>query len=147
MARARGWRLPASAIHVARPTKWGNPFSVDWYLKHHFDAAMAVRLYEAMVKGLLSVDYNRCVFVGVHRLVFPREVVMQIVADRQIWLVNVGVPPAVSPVEIVQQKLHGADLACWCPLCEKHADGLPLGVSCLSCATCHADVLLKVANA
>ena len=25
--RATGWRMPADAIYVGRPTKWGNPFS------------------------------------------------------------------------------------------------------------------------
>lgn len=24
--RTRGWRMPAGAIYVGRPTKWGNPF-------------------------------------------------------------------------------------------------------------------------
>jgi len=26
--RARGWRMPAGAVYVGRPTKWGNPFQV-----------------------------------------------------------------------------------------------------------------------
>ena len=42
--------------------------------------------------------------------------------------------------------LRGHDLACWCPLCEDHADGLPLGVECAKCQPCHADVLLELAN-
>ena len=44
------------------------------------------------------------------------------------------------------QVLRGHDLACWCPLCEDHADGLPLGVECATCPPCHADVLLELAN-
>lgn len=28
LSRARGWRLPADAVNVARPGKWGNPFVV-----------------------------------------------------------------------------------------------------------------------
>lgn len=43
--------------------------------------------------------------------------------------------------------LRGHDLACWCPLCPTHADGLPLDVACPDCALCHADVLLELANA
>lgn len=43
--------------------------------------------------------------------------------------------------------LQGRDLACWCPLCDAHRDGLPLGVVCSDCAPCHADVLLELANA
>ena len=42
--------------------------------------------------------------------------------------------------------LRGHDLACWCPLCDAHRDGLPLGVTCADCAPCHADVLLELAN-
>ena len=26
--RAKGWRMPAGAVYVGRPTKWGNPFNV-----------------------------------------------------------------------------------------------------------------------
>lgn len=26
LSRRKGWRLPAGAIVVARPTRWGNPF-------------------------------------------------------------------------------------------------------------------------
>ena len=42
--------------------------------------------------------------------------------------------------------LRGHDLACWCGLCDAHAAGLPLGVKCDTCAPCHADVLLELAN-
>lgn len=24
--RAKGWRMPPSAVYVGRPTRWGNPF-------------------------------------------------------------------------------------------------------------------------
>ena len=26
--RTKGWRMPAGAVYVGRPTKWGNPY--DW---------------------------------------------------------------------------------------------------------------------
>jgi hypothetical protein len=42
--------------------------------------------------------------------------------------------------------LRGLDLSCWCPLCDAHRDGLPLGVVCPDCAPCHADVLLELAS-
>jgi hypothetical protein len=42
--------------------------------------------------------------------------------------------------------LRGKDLACWCPLCEKHKDGKPLNEVCNDCPPCHADVLLEIAN-
>lgn len=44
------------------------------------------------------------------------------------------------------EELRGKDLACWCGLCEKHRDGLPLGEHCPDCPACHADILLELAN-
>lgn len=26
--RTKGWRMPAGAVYVGRPTKWGNPYAV-----------------------------------------------------------------------------------------------------------------------
>jgi hypothetical protein len=43
-------------------------------------------------------------------------------------------------------ELRGRDLACWCALCDIHADGKPLGVPCPYCEPCHADTLLEIAN-
>ena len=28
LSRAKGWRMPADTVSVARPGKWGNPFRV-----------------------------------------------------------------------------------------------------------------------
>lgn len=28
LSRAKGWRLPADAVNIARPGKWGNPFII-----------------------------------------------------------------------------------------------------------------------
>jgi hypothetical protein len=43
--------------------------------------------------------------------------------------------------------LRGATaLACWCPLCKAHADGLPGGVACADCAPCHASVLADLVS-
>lgn len=27
-SRRKGWRMPADAVYVGRPTRWGNPFAV-----------------------------------------------------------------------------------------------------------------------
>jgi hypothetical protein len=29
LRRTKGWRLPAGAVVVARPSKWGNPWRID----------------------------------------------------------------------------------------------------------------------
>lgn len=47
--RVKGWRMPEGAVYVGRPTKWGNPFTVDAG-HNRFDA---VRDFRAMVEGQL----------------------------------------------------------------------------------------------
>ena len=86
LSRKKGFRLPAGAVVVSRPTAWGNPFKPGKLTR-----AQAVALYRRdLMAGKLRVS----------------------AADAR-------------------TELRGHDLACWCSL-----DG-----------PCHADVLLKVANA
>ena len=40
--RTKGWRMPAGAVYVGRPTVWGNPFKVGI----DGDATECVRRYE-----------------------------------------------------------------------------------------------------
>jgi hypothetical protein len=40
LRRTKGWRKPQGAIVVSRPSKWGNPISVQ-----EFGRAEAIRLY------------------------------------------------------------------------------------------------------
>lgn len=59
LTRAKDWRLPENAVNVARPTKWGNPFSVAEYGR-----TMAVRLFReymetAVKSGSISLDELR----------------------------------------------------------------------------------------
>jgi hypothetical protein len=44
-SRKRGWRMPAGAVYVGRPTKWGNPYRAT---KHRSKAA-AVAHYRQML--------------------------------------------------------------------------------------------------
>jgi hypothetical protein len=41
LKRAKGWRKPADAVVVRRPTRWGNPYPVQVYGR-----AEALRLFE-----------------------------------------------------------------------------------------------------
>jgi len=43
-------------------------------------------------------------------------------------------------------ELRGKNLACWCRLCERHADGKPFGEHCPDCEPCHVDPLGEIAN-
>ena len=40
--RTKGWRMPAGAVYVGRPTKWGNPFAIG---EGGLSAKVAVELY------------------------------------------------------------------------------------------------------
>jgi hypothetical protein len=46
LRRTKGWRKPEGAIVVARPSKWGNPYSV---IEGRRDAHEAVMLFGQMV--------------------------------------------------------------------------------------------------
>ncbi len=53
MRRTKGWRKPENAIYVGRPTRWGNPYSVE-----EFGRDEAIRrfrlLFELKEKGAAS---------------------------------------------------------------------------------------------
>lgn len=50
LSRKKGWRKPEGAVVVARPTKWGNPFSIAEYGR-----ALAVKNYRMRVTGLIAI--------------------------------------------------------------------------------------------
>ena len=47
--RTRGWRMPAGAVCVGRPSRWGNPFKIG---VHVVTPAEAVARYDAWLMGL-----------------------------------------------------------------------------------------------
>jgi hypothetical protein len=119
--RSRGWRMPADAMYVGRPSRWGNPFRIyqgnsvigpQWSVARdtwsHIPADQAIHGY---ITSSSPLGNERAValfhdLLAVRRREEPERL-------RQ-WL---------AP-------LRGRDLACWCAL------GQP----------CHADVLLDLAN-
>ena len=49
LRRAKGWRMPENTVKVARPTKWGNPYTImEWGLP------LALELYKRSVQGFWS---------------------------------------------------------------------------------------------
>jgi hypothetical protein len=55
LSRAKGWRRPANAVVVARPTRWGNPYRVGDELDgQRLSRSEAVALFEEdLVAGRL----------------------------------------------------------------------------------------------
>ncbi len=105
--RTKGWRMPPNTIYVGRPTKWGNPFTIQAAINIGVSIAQAPQwaadAYIEWMRGNYCYDKNRML----------RDHIL----DRL-------------------DELHGYDLACWCPLEDKHGNHVP----------CHADILLEMAN-
>lgn len=102
LRRTKGWRLPEGAISVARPTMWGNPFTVA-SLREAGYGATATETLQAM-----CVHDFRDWLLG---------------SDRN-WM---GEESTLRRAAILYSlpTLRGHDLACWCkPGCPCHADVL-----------------------
>jgi hypothetical protein len=50
LRRTKGWRMPESTVRVARPGKWGNPYSVAKYGRR-----LAVLNYRLRLDGLQAI--------------------------------------------------------------------------------------------
>ena len=62
-SRAKGWKMPANAIYVGRPTVWGNPYVVGSELMNGetLTAEKAVALYEQHLAGNFNErDIRHC---------------------------------------------------------------------------------------
>lgn len=90
LRRTRGWRKPPGAIVVARPTKWGNPYTLnEMKLVYPGDTPAELRAkIVSDLRGLIEGRWDR--HEGRHSSSYP------------------------SVDEIVAE-LAGHDLACWCP--------------------------------
>lgn len=107
LSRAKGWRLPPDAVNVARPSRWGNPWTAwrdddgTWWASaggnHDGPHASRIDALDAAVR-------------------LYREDMLDTRADYQR-----RTPMAIDAVKA----LRGRDLACWCPPYRKcHADVL-----------------------
>lgn len=104
--RTKGWRMPAGAVYVGRPTEWGNPWTVGVEVQVSMGgeiavipltAATAVDCFRDLMECRLSYQginhpEDRCYVDGWHEAL---------------------------------SRLAGRDLVCWCPLDQPcHADVL-----------------------
>lgn len=97
LSRAKGWRKPPGTIVVARPSRWGNPYTLDMYRADwpHMPERELRRMAVSDFRGMLD---GRWEFDG-----------------------DVDYPSA----DEVRAELAGKNLACWCPPDQAcHADVL-----------------------
>lgn len=95
LSRKKGWRLPAGAVVVARPTRWGNPFTVKAAEEAGYTRQGAVAAFQDWLAG----NPWAC---GADRMDGRRQAILDGLGE-----------------------LRGKDLACWCALDRPcHADVL-----------------------
>ena len=90
--RTKGWRMPATAIHVGRGTRWGNPYAVKTEGRTH--TVIDTRTGGVIYSSSDNADARRVA-----------------VAWYRPWLDG-----QTELVALARQQLRGRDLACWCPL-------------------------------
>lgn len=117
MSRERPWRYKhPDAVIVARPSKWGNPFS-ELQIGCAYPSLTAEQVHQMAVAQFRDI-------AGKDREITLNQRVVGGGGRRE--LVTYTYPPR---AEIVAE-LRGRDVACWCGLDE----------------SCHGDVLLEIAN-
>jgi hypothetical protein len=95
--RTKGWRMPAGAVYVGRPTKWGNPFTVE----EAGSRAAAVRAFRKF-------------------LTMPQTKIVDACSNP---LAGLFICAAREKLKRDLSELRGKNLACWCPLDQPcHAD-------------------------
>lgn len=85
--RTKGGGMPAGAVYVGRPTKWGNPIPLSAYRFENADGTPAP-FNEREARRMAVRDFEHALRCGMLRVT----------------------------VEDVRRELRGKDLACWCAL-------------------------------
>lgn len=135
--RSKGWRKPENTISVARPTKWGNPFTIGG------TNGMARR--PGAISGLEWEFENRISAPGLRHTYHHNKgrithcVTENLTAEMAVILFTEALNNEPAHLDYVPRQfiamrdslheLKGKNLACWCPLDQP----------------CHADVLLELA--
>jgi len=118
LSRKKGWRKPEGAVNVARPGRWGNPFTLEWVrLGNPVAGIAAADLTDLQARIAAVSTFKQWLTDDAYATAFPAS--MQ---ERRAWIL---------------QHLHelaGKDLCCWCPPPDEgEADW------------CHANVLFELA--
>lgn len=99
--RTKGWKMPENTVYVGRPTKWGNPFTLEEELKRvsplwpHIKENSKLKTVFEYALSFMMFNYERFM-------------------NRN-----------TSLTEEAKKELKGKNLACWCKVGEPcHADVL-----------------------
>ncbi len=140
--RTPGWRMPPGAVYVGRPSRWSNPFPIrgDWAV--WAAPCVGCRADEAGRREAAVRHYRDWlrIFPGADDADLHYRA--GLMAERPGWknrdsgelhiiCGDILTVPRAPTIEVIRAELRGRDLVCWCPLDQP----------------CHADVLLKLANA
>lgn len=133
LSRQSGWRKPAGAIVVSRPSRYGNPFKIGGrYVSR--TAFHPCPFPEADDKPLGTFEHAAWspwpAWTEVVGTVRDRQHATELFRDHVTYNDDVWDP------EVIRRDLGGRDLCCWCALPE------PGGTD-----HCHAAVLLAIAGA
>jgi hypothetical protein len=120
LRRTKGWRKPEGAVVVARPSRWGNPWTVGPGIDGPYEVYGP---FSVLLRGFQTEREAREAVVRLFRLY----------ADGTGAFARAFAP---WTLDELRDELAGKDLACWCPLKDEHGQPVP----------CHADVLLELAN-
>lgn len=117
-SRRKGSKMPAGAIYVGRPTKWGNPFrSIPADATARMRVAMNIAGHaESKIDAVMRFR-DWLTFGSAQNVGVSLDVICDL-SSRRKWIVD--------NLEL----LRGHDLCCWC------SEG----------SACHADILLEMAN-
>lgn len=95
LSRRAGWRKPADAVTVSRPSRWGNPFVIE-----PEGDRLTVRGPDGALVGSVARDD------------MPQARSLSVGAFED-WITR---PEQADLVAAALDELAGHDLACWCPL-------------------------------
>lgn len=105
-SRAKGWRMPAGARYVGRPSVWGNPYVVVRTGKTQWDVCGPYSYSSLATFHSRTGAEARADAVERFNLLIEH--------NRDPW-----------GVDRIRSELQGLDLMCWCPLDQPcHADVL-----------------------
>lgn len=122
LRRVPGWRKPENTVNVARPSRWGNPFTVAGGTVWGQHWSLVRYNWGRGVRSFHVVPYETCA---------PAADAIPAAVALFRTLCEVSARDYPDRYEQWIAPLRGRNLACWCK----------------PAAPCHADVLLELAGA